>query len=293
VILAAGTRRRPDTGGRGIRQPISPVPGGAESVVESPWIAPDQRGILTPHRAYPRTALPYQVIYAIARHTHTSLGIVRVRERRGSQGCSCTPGRPGPATGRHQLLASGDQLPDSPGRFRCGPPAQRGRRRDRAAGIWPWPGGRPPHGPRRGTQRSGRHGRNLRRHAGGFAAAARDRGPFSIPDNASPARVIPGCEPHCVLDGSLPVCGQFPATLPARALGASPLLNLELCVLQDRLESRVNTAATRTSPGPLIKSLQTVGLSPSPSSSRPLRPQPTSARVAGGYPRGGRGDPVI
>jgi len=33
-------------------------------------------------------------------------------------------------------------------------------------------------------KRSGRNGRNLRRDAGGFAAAARDRGPFSIPGSA-------------------------------------------------------------------------------------------------------------
>jgi len=120
-------------------------------------------------------ALPYQVSYAIDppwRHTRLYRP---VRERRGSQGCSCTPGWPGQATGGRRLRAGGDQLPDGPGRLCRGPPAHRGRHRDRVAGV------RPRHGGRRGTQWFGRNGRNVRRDADGFAAAARDRGPFSIP----------------------------------------------------------------------------------------------------------------
>jgi len=114
----------------------------------------------------------------LTRHGDISVCIVRFRERRGSQGCSCTPGWPGQATGGRQLRAGGDQLPDGPGRLCYGPPAHRGRHRDRAAGVRPW------HGGRRGAQRSGRNGKNVRRDAGGFAAAARDRGPFSIPGGA-------------------------------------------------------------------------------------------------------------
>jgi len=114
----------------------------------------------------------------LTRRGDISVCIVRFRERRGSQGCSCTPGWPGQATGGRQLRAGGDQLPDGPGRLCCGPPAHRGRHRDRAAGVRPW------HGGRRGAQRSGRNGKNVRRDVGGFAAAARDRGPFSIPGGA-------------------------------------------------------------------------------------------------------------
>ena len=114
----------------------------------------------------------------LTRHGGIPVCIVRFRERRGSQGCSCTPGWPGQATGGRQLRAGGDRLPDGPGRLCRGPPAHRGRDRDRAAGV------RPRHGGRRGAQRSGGNGRNVRRDAGGFAAAARDRGPFSIPGGA-------------------------------------------------------------------------------------------------------------
>ena len=117
----------------------------------------------------------------LTRHDDTSLCIVRFRERRGSQGCSCTPGWPGRAAGGHQPPPGGDQLRDSPGRLCRGPPPHRGRRRGRAAGVRPRHGGRPGHGGRRGAERSGRNGGNAGRDAGGPAAAACDRGAFSIP----------------------------------------------------------------------------------------------------------------
>ena len=117
----------------------------------------------------------------LTRHDDMSLCIVRFRERRGSQGCSCTPGWPGQAAGGHQPPPGGDQRPDSPGRLCRGPPPHRGRRRGRAAGVRPRHGGRPGHGGRRGAERSGRNGGNAGRDAGGPAAAARDRGAFSIP----------------------------------------------------------------------------------------------------------------
>lgn len=117
----------------------------------------------------------------LTRHDDMSLCIVRFRDRRGSQGCSCTPGWPGQAAGSHQPPPGGDQLRDSPGRLCRGPPPHRGRRRGRAAGVRPRHGGRPGHGARRGAERSGRNGGNAGRDAGGPAAAARDRGAFSIP----------------------------------------------------------------------------------------------------------------
>ena len=167
------------------------------------------------HRTRPRTAMPYQVIYAIDPHNDTSLCIVRFRERRGSQGGSRAPGWPGQATGGHQLPAGGGQLPDSPGRLRCSPPAHRGRRRDRAAGTRPRHGGRPGHGGRRGARLPGK---NVRRAAGGFAADARHRGPFSIPGCA-----CPGCAPHWVPEESFPVCAPtVPVRSPSPSATSSP-----------------------------------------------------------------------
>ena len=135
-------------------------------------------------RVHPYTALPHVVpghFSLLTRHDDMSLCIVRFRERRGSQGCSCTPGWPGQAAGGHQPPPGGDQLRDSPGRLCRGPPPHRGRRRGRAAGVRPRHGGRPGHGGRRGAERSGRNGGNAGRDTGGPAAAARDRGAFSIP----------------------------------------------------------------------------------------------------------------
>ena len=130
---------------------------------------------------YRAAACPTRSFSLLTRHDDTSLCIVRFRERRGSQGCSCTPGWPGQAAGGHQPPPGGDQLRDSPGRLRRGPPSHRDRRRGRAAGVRPRHGGRPGHGGRRGAERSGRNGGNAGRDAGGPAAAARDRGAFSIP----------------------------------------------------------------------------------------------------------------
>jgi hypothetical protein len=50
----------------------------------------------------PRCRMSYQVISLLTRHDDMSLCVVRFRERRGSQGCSCTPGWPGQAAGGHQ-----------------------------------------------------------------------------------------------------------------------------------------------------------------------------------------------
>lgn len=167
------------------------------------------------------------------RPNHVSLGIVRFGERRGSQGWSRMPGWPGPATERHQLLARRDQLPDRPDRFRYGPGANRGRRRVRAAGAQPRHRGRPQYGARRGTQQSGRHASNVGCDAGLFAAVAGDRGPVSLPGDAGPGPSVPGCEPRCAGDESLPACDQVPARLPertrarARAREASSLLSPE------------------------------------------------------------------
>jgi hypothetical protein len=202
--------------------------------MESQRVAPDHRGLPRPGPAHPRTALPTGSLARWTRHDHASACIVRLRGRQGSPAWSCAPGWPGPATGRHQLLARGDQIPDSPDRFRRGPAAHRGRRRGRAAGVWPQHRRRPRHGGRRGTQRSGRRAGNVGRGTGVFAAAARDHGPVSIPGDTGPSPAVPGCEAPGVRHESLPVCGQVPARLPARALEASPLLSLELRVPQAR-----------------------------------------------------------
>lgn len=187
-----------------------------------------------PHQAHPPTTLPCQVIYAMD-PPYPHLNLYRpLRERRGSQGSSCTPGWPGPGTGRHQLLARGDQRPDGPDRFGWRPAAHRGRRRDRPADVRPRHGGRPQHGSRRGTQRSGKHASTAGRGADVFAAAARHRGPVTIPGDAGPGPAVPGREPHCAGDESLPACGQVPAGLPARAREASALLSPDLRVPQDR-----------------------------------------------------------
>jgi len=61
----------------------------------------------------------------LTRHDDMSLCIVRFREKRGSQGCSRTPGWPGQAAGGHQPPPRGDQLRDSPGRLCRGPPPHR------------------------------------------------------------------------------------------------------------------------------------------------------------------------
>jgi hypothetical protein len=119
-----------------------------------------------------------------ASYSHSRLRPVQVRSGGHDHGCSCATGWPGQAPAHHQLLARGDQFPDSRGLFCCGPPVHRGRR-DRASV-------RPRHGGRGGTQRSGGHARNLRRDAGGFARAARDRGPCSIARGARPGRARPG-----------------------------------------------------------------------------------------------------
>jgi hypothetical protein len=211
---------------------ISPWSG--EPAMGSARVAPDRRGASGPHRAHRRTTLPYQVIYAMdPPRPHLSL-YRPLRERRGSQGWSRAPGWPSPGTGGHQLLARGDQLPDSPDRVR-GAAAHRGRRCDRAADVRLGHDGCPQHGGRPGTQRSGRHGAV-------FAAAARDRGPVTIPGAAGPRYAIPGCEPRCVRAESLPGCGRASAGLPARARETSPLLNPE-----PRLQAGPGTPA---GPGP-------------------------------------------
>ena len=162
---AARERRRP-----GIRRTPGVQPGG-QRVSGTREFCAAGRGTGEP-RCRTRS------VTRLTRHGDISVCIVRFRARRGSQGCSCTPGWPGQATGGHQLRAGGYQLPDGTGRLCCGPPPHRGCHRDRAAGV------RPRHGGRRGAQRSGRNGRTVRRDADGCAAAARDRGPFSIPGDA-------------------------------------------------------------------------------------------------------------
>ena len=62
-------------------------------------------------RVHPYTALPHVVpghFSLLTRPDDMSLCIVRFRERRGSQGCSCTPGWPGQAAGGHQPPPGGD-----------------------------------------------------------------------------------------------------------------------------------------------------------------------------------------
>ena len=193
----------------------------------------------------------YKIISLMTRHDDVSLCIVRFRDRRGPQGCSCALGWPGQAAGGHQLPLGGDQLPDSLGRLCRGPHRHRDRCRCRAAAVRPGRGGRPGHGGwpgrggRRGTRRSGRNagnGRNGGNDAGACGASApvaADRGAVSVPGDACPGRIIsgrvisgrifsrrvvPGCDSHRVGAGFRPVRGQFPAALPTRTGQASPLL---------------------------------------------------------------------
>ena len=199
VVPAPGNRRRRSGAGEGIGQSLG-------------WRRPGQP--LSHERCCRTGSFTRQ-----GRPNRVSLCIVQFRDRRGSQGWSCAPGWPGPATGRHQRLAGADQLPGSPDRLRCGPGAHRGGRRVRAAGARPQHPGRFQHGARRDTQRCGRHGSTVGRGAGLFAAAARDRGPVSLPGDAGPGRPGPGCEPRRVCDEPLPDCGRVPARLPGTGMG--------------------------------------------------------------------------
>jgi hypothetical protein len=193
--------------------------------MESRRIVPDDRGVLARAGGRHDRCCRTGSFTRWTRADHVSLCIVRFRGRRGSQGWSCAPGWPGPATERHQLLAGGDQLPGSPDRVRCSLGAHRGGRGVRAAGARPRYRGRARHGARRGTQRSGRHGCAVGRGAGLFAATARDRGPVSLPGDAGPGPSVAGGEPCRVRDESRPGCDQVPAGLPARARQASSLLS--------------------------------------------------------------------
>ena len=184
----------------------------------------------------------YKIISLMTRHDDVSLCIVRFRDRRGPQGCSCALGWPGQAAGGHQLPPGGDQLPDSLGRLCRGPHRHRDRCRCRAAAVRPGRGGRPGHGGwpgrgRRGTRRSGRNGGNDGNDAGASGASApvaADRGAVSVPGDACPGRVIsgrifsrrvvPGGDSHRVGAGLRPVRGQLPGALPTRTGQASPLL---------------------------------------------------------------------